>query len=212
MTLLSERVERKSCSYKRKRSLLRMIIAGVDEAGRGSLVGPVVAAAVIMEDRYLFSYKEIKDSKCLTPSQRERAFEYICSKATSISVGVVSHKFIDEFNILNASLEAMKRAVCGLCIKPDLLLVDGIYKIPISIPQKCIKKGDKINKLISAASIVAKVYRDRIMVAYHNNYPVYNLAKNKGYPTKEHLQVLKKIGPSPIHRLSYKNVREVYAH
>ncbi len=189
-----------------------MVIAGVDEAGRGSLVGPVVAAAVIMEEGYLLSYKEIKDSKCLSASQREKAFEYICNKATSVSVGVVSHEFIDRFNILNASLEAMKRAVFGLFIKPDLLLVDGIYKVPVSIPQECIKKGDRINKLISAASIVAKVYRDRIMKAYHNDYPVYNIAKHKGYPTKEHLELLKRFGPSPIHRLSYKSVREFYAH
>jgi ribonuclease HII len=187
-----------------------MIVAGVDEAGRGSLVGPVVAAAVIMEEQFLLSYKEIKDSKCLSPLQRERAFRYICDKAVSVSVGVVSHKFIDRFNILNASLEAMKKAVFGLHVKPDLLLVDGTHKVPISVPQRCIKKGDKVNKLISAASIVAKVYRDRIMLAYHNSYPVYNLAKNKGYPTKEHLDVLKRFGPSPIHRLSYKSVR-IYA-
>jgi len=188
-----------------------MVIAGVDEAGRGSLVGPVVAGAVIMDERFLFSCPYIKDSKCLSAFQREIAFEFICKNAISISVGVVSHHFIDKYNILKASLEAMKRAVQGLSIRPDLLLVDGNYAIPLSIPQKCIKKGDKINKLISAASIVAKVYRDRIMLAYHNDYPVYNLVKNKGYPTKEHKERLKKFGPSPIHRLSYKGVNKVEA-
>ena len=188
-----------------------MIIAGVDEAGRGSLVGPVVAGAVIMEEDLLVSYPYIRDSKCLSPVQREKAFDYICKKAMSVAVGVVSHHFIDQYNILNASLEAMRRAVLGLSLMPDLLLVDGNHKFPISIPQRCIKKGDKINKLISAASIVAKVYRDRIMIAYHKKYPEYNIARNKGYPTKEHKEKLKIYGPSPVHRLSYRGVGKIEA-
>jgi len=180
-------------------------IAGVDEAGRGSLIGPVVAAAVIIEYD-IVAKADIRDSKCMTPLARRRAFDYICRHAISISVGVVSHHFIDKFNIHNASLEAMKRAVMGLYPLPGFLFVDGIYKIPVSIPQECIKKGDKLNKIISAASIVAKVYRDRIMIAYHRDYPVYNLAKNKGYPTKEHLEIIKKYGPCPLHRYSFKGV------
>ncbi len=182
------------------------VIAGVDEAGRGSLLGPVVAAAVIM-DNALLARPDIRDSKSIGPSARERVFEFIYRNATSISVGVVSHRFIDRYNILNASLEAMKKAVLGLFPQPELVLVDGIHKIPLSIPQECIKKGDKLNKLISAASIVAKVYRDRIMLAYHNDYPVYNLAKNKGYPTKEHLRMLREYGPCSLHRYTFRGVR-----
>ncbi len=183
-----------------------MIIAGVDEAGRGSLFGPVVAGAVIMDESFL-EHEDIKDSKALSFERREKVFKYICEHAISISVGVVSHRFIDKYNIHIASLEAMKRAVEGLFIRPDLVLVDGIHEIPIPIPQRCIKKGDKLNKLISAASIVAKVYRDRIMFAYHKKYPFYNLAENKGYPTKTHKEMLKKYGPSPFHRLSFKGVK-----
>jgi len=179
----------------------------VDEAGRGSLLGPVVAGAVIIpEDEELFSH--IKDSKSMSPVSREKAFSLICKYAISVSVGVVSHRFIDKYNIHNATLEAMKKAVLGLSKMPDLILVDGIHKIPVPIPQKCIKKGDKLNKIISAASIVAKVYRDRILNAYHRDYPMYNLSKNKGYPTKEHLKKIRIYGPCPLHRYSFKGVRE----
>lgn len=181
------------------------ITAGVDEAGRGCLLGPVVAAAVIIDDK-LLSRPDIKDSKSMTPIARERIFEFIHRHAISISVGVVSPRFIDMHNIHNASLEAMKRAVMGLFPQPELLLVDGIHKVPVSIPQECIKKGDTLNKIISAASIVAKVYRDRIMLAYHKDYPIYNLARNKGYPTKEHLKMVKEHGPCPLHRYSFKGV------
>lgn len=181
------------------------VTAGVDEAGRGSLLGPVVAAAVIM-DKGLLSRPDIQDSKVMSPAAREKAFSFICRNAISISVGVVSQHFIDVHNILNASLEAMKRAVIGLFPRPELILVDGIHRIPIPIPQECIKKGDKLNKLISAASIVAKVYRDRIMMAYHKDYPVYNLAKNKGYPTREHLMMIREYGPCSLHRYSFRGV------
>jgi len=183
-----------------------MIIAGVDEAGRGSLFGPVVAGAVIMDESFLEN-EDIKDSKSLSFERREKVFKYICEYAKAISVGVVSNRFIDRYNILVATLEAMKRAVEGLSIRPDIILVDGIHEIPISISQRCIKKGDKLNKLISAASIVAKVYRDRLMFAYHKKYPFYNLAKNKGYPTREHKEMIKRYGPSPFHRLSFKGVK-----
>ena len=131
------------------------LIAGVDEAGRGSLAGPVVAAAVIFPER--ITLRGIKDSKEMTEKAREQAFSVINQKALAISIGVVSPKFIDEFNILKASLEAMKQAVSSLDPAPEYLLVDGIHAIPVFLPQKCLKKGDRISLLISAASVMAKV-------------------------------------------------------
>ncbi len=180
------------------------VIAGVDEAGRGPLAGPVVAAAVILTRN--LNHESIKDSKLLTERARESAFTLICQEAVSIGIGVISPEFIDKFNILNATLEAMKRAVLCLSPEPELLLVDGTQRIPVPIPQRCIKKGDRKVKLISAASIVAKVYRDRIMRAMDKDYPEYGFIRNKGYGTKEHLLALIKYGPSPVHRLTFKRV------
>ncbi len=179
-------------------------VAGVDEAGRGPLAGPVVAAAVILPQG--LKLEKIQDSKKMSEKARERAFSDMVKRGLSFSVGVVSHKYIDKNNILKASLEAMRRAVCGLGMRPDFLLVDGIHPVPINIPQKCVKKGDQNCKSISAASVVAKVYRDRIMLAYHRMFPCYGFDKNKGYGTVSHKQALKDFGPSPVHRTTFRGV------
>lgn len=181
------------------------LIAGVDEAGRGPLAGPVVAAAVIIPKD--ISLPGIKDSKKMTEKAREKAFSVINERAISIGIGVVSHSFIDESNILNASLKAMKRAVLSLEPAPDYILVDGIHKIPIITPQDCIKKGDQRSLSISAASIMAKVYRDNIMNSYHDIFPDYGFNKNKGYGTTRHLNALSQYGPCLIHRLTFRGVK-----
>ncbi len=180
------------------------LIAGIDEAGRGPLAGPVVAAAVIIsKDSELTG---IRDSKKMTARAREAGFSVIQRGALTTGIGVVSHKYIDESNILKASLEAMKRAIMTLWPQPEFLLVDGINLVPVTMPQRCIKKGDQLSRSISAASVLAKVYRDRIMCSYHEMYPVYGFDKHKGYGTPRHLEALKKHGASPIHRLSFKGV------
>ena len=180
------------------------MIAGVDEVGRGPLAGPVVAAAVIMP--YGVVLPGVKDSKKLTEKTRELVFPKINEMALAVSIGVVSHRVIDKINILNATLEAMKQAITTLDPAPDYILVDGIHKVPIFIPQKCIKKGDQLSQSIAAASIIAKVYRDRIMYSYHDIFPEYGLSQNKGYGTVHHRDAIKHYGPTPIHRLSFKGV------
>ncbi len=180
------------------------MVAGIDEAGRGPLAGPVVSAAVILP-RYLI-IPGVKDSKKMSEKAREKAFLEIIKNALAVGIGVVSHAYIDQHNILNASLESMKIAVDHLDISPDLLLIDGIFKIQIPLPQKCIVKGDQLSHTISAASIIAKVYRDRIMSVYDRCCPEYGFIKNKGYGTKEHLAAIKKHGPSPFHRMTFKGV------
>ena len=181
------------------------LIAGVDEAGRGPLAGPVVAAGVIIPKG--IRLKGVRDSKKMTENAREKAFSVINQGALSIGIGVVSHRFIDENNILKASLEAMKRAVLSLDLVPEYILVDGIHAIPVSIPQKCLKKGDQLSLSISAASIMAKVYRDRIMRSHHEAFSEYGFFDHKGYGTKRHLAALRRYGPCPIHRLTFKGVR-----
>lgn len=150
--------------------------------------------------------KGVKDSKEMTEKARESAFSVIDQQALAIGVGVISHEYIDAFNILQASLEAMKQAVLSLDPAPEYLLVDGIQGIALSIPQKCLKKGDRLSLSISAASIMAKVYRDRIMRSYHELYPEYGFSGHKGYGTKQHLLGLQRFGPSPIHRLTFRGV------
>ncbi|MFZ7111355.1 MAG: ribonuclease HII [Desulfatiglandales bacterium] len=180
------------------------LIAGVDEAGRGPLAGPVVAAAVILaEDRPLTG---IKDSKKMTARARKKAFSLIVDSAVAVGVGVVSHRYIDRANILKASLEAMRRAVLCLDPAPEYLLVDGIQTIPLGIAQRSLKKGDQLSLSISAASVIAKVYRDRIMVSLHSAYPMYGFLRHKGYGTASHLTALREYGPSPIHRLTFRGV------
>ncbi len=180
------------------------IVAGVDEAGRGPLAGPVVAAAVILPAGIILP--GIRDSKKMTEKARIKAFSEIVKNAAAIGIGVVSHTYIDQFNILKASLESMKNAVKHLNVHPDYLLVDGIFKISDPLPQKCIIKGDQLSHSISAASIIAKVYRDRIMCSYHRLYPEYGFYKNKGYGTTEHLEALKRYGPCPVHRMTFRGV------
>ncbi|MFC1580898.1 ribonuclease HII [Thermodesulfobacteriota bacterium] len=182
------------------------LIAGVDEAGRGPLAGPVVAAAVMIPEGT--SVEGVRDSKKMTAKARERAFDEILGAAIYVSVGVVSHGFIDQFNILKAALEAMKRAVLALEPAPDFLLVDGIQRVPVSTPQTPLKKGDQISHSISAASVIAKVYRDRIMRVHHETFPEYGFLNNKGYGTAQHLRAIKEHGPCPIHRRTFKGVKE----
>jgi len=180
------------------------MVAGIDEAGRGPLAGPVVAAAVIFPPNP--EVTGVRDSKMMTAKARDEAFVVIHGEALAAAVGVVSREYIDEFNILKASLEAMARAVKALDPRPETLLVDGIHPVPLPITQKCLKKGDQISRSISAASVLAKVYRDRIMRSYHRMYPVYGFDKNKGYGTPQHLEALKRHGPCPVHRLTFKRV------
>ena len=189
----------------RARDLGYRLIAGVDEAGRGPLAGPVVAAAVIIPEGVRFS--GITDSKKMAVRARTEAFHKIGEDALTFGIGVVSVSYIEKFNILNASLEAMLRAIRALDPQPEMVLVDGIHAVPIPIKQKCLKKGDQRSRSISAASVLAKVYRDRIMASYHDTYPEYGFDKNKGYGTKAHLAALKAHGPCPVHRLTFKGVQ-----
>jgi len=176
-------------------------LAGVDEAGRGPLAGPVVAAAVIF--RQSTSIKGVNDSKQLTENQREKLYKKIISRALSYSVSVVDASVIDDINILNATLLAMKQAVNNLTTKPDLILVDGNRKFQSDIPVIPIVKGDTKSFSIAAASILAKVTRDRLMKNLAIDYPHYLWQKNKGYPTKEHREIIRKIGPCPLHRNTF---------
>ncbi|MFO8091192.1 MAG: ribonuclease HII [Desulfatiglandaceae bacterium] len=180
------------------------LIAGIDEAGRGPLAGPVVAAAVILPEGEMLP--GVTDSKQMSAAARKDAFEIITERAVSLAVGVVSHRFIDKNNILRATLEAMRRATAALDPGPDFLLVDGINKVPVPIRQLCIKKGDRRSMSISAASVIAKVYRDRIMEAYHRQFPDYGFDAHKGYGTALHMKALRRLGPCIVHRTSFKGV------
>ena len=182
-------------------------IAGVDEAGRGPLAGPVVAAAVILPGG--ITIPGVKDSKKMTEKARKSVFSVIDKTAVAIGIGVVSHNIIDRSNILIASLEAMRLAVLSLDPVPEFILVDGIHKIPVNIPQDSIIKGDQLCHSISAASIVAKVYRDRIMCSYGAMFPEYGFIQNKGYGTSQHLKALRQYGPCPIHRSTFRGVRVI---
>lgn len=180
------------------------LIAGIDEAGRGSLSGPVVAAAVILPCQLFIPY--IKDSKKLTSQKRTELYCSILNKARNVGIGIVDAAIIDRINIAQASFLAMKKAILDLKEVPDYLLVDG-FKIPhLNISQLPLIKGEDKSISIAAASIIAKVYRDNIMVKYDQKYPQYLFKKNKGYGTEEHLEALLKYGPSEIHRKSFKRV------
>jgi ribonuclease HII len=177
------------------------LVAGIDEAGRGPLAGPVVAAAVILPPGYLNS--EINDSKKLSAAKREELYEIISKEAVAIGMMVVDADVIDRVNILQATLQAMRDAVLELPTSPDFLLIDGNQRVPILTPQKPIVKGDALSISIAAASIIAKVSRDRIMEMYHRQFPQYNFQQNKGYGTKEHLDAIKQFGICKIHRKSF---------
>ena len=184
------------------RSLGFKAIAGIDEAGRGPLAGPVVAAAVILPPGY--KNGDINDSKRLSPRKREKIFDVIQKDALFIGLGVIEPSLIDEINILRATLRAMEKAISNLSDSPDFILIDGINTIDVPIPQKTIIGGDSLSISVAAASIIAKVSRDRIMDRYHAEYSVYNFQKNKGYGTKEHREAIRKCGYCKIHRKSFK--------
>ena len=176
-------------------------ICGVDEAGRGPLAGPVVAGAVILPKDCRILY--INDSKKLSAKKREELFDEIQKQAVAIGIGLVPHDRIDEINILQATYEAMRMAIANLKVKPGVLLNDAVTIPGVDILQVPIIKGDAKSISIGAASIMAKVYRDRMMIEYDKMYPGYGFASNKGYGSKEHMEALQKIGPSPIHRQSF---------
>ncbi len=176
-------------------------ICGIDEAGRGPLAGPVIAAAVILPKDSELLY--VNDSKQLSSKLRESLFDQIKAEALSYAIGSASHARIDEINILQADYEAMRQAVEALDPSPQLLLNDAVIIPGLSIPQKSIIKGDAKSYSIAAASVLAKVTRDRIMEQYDELYPEYGFAKHKGYGTKEHREALKKYGPCPIHRQTF---------
>ena len=178
-------------------------IAGVDEAGRGPLAGPVIAAAVILPEKEKEMIEGIKDSKKLTEKRREILYEELTKKALCWSVGIVDEKTIDRINILNATLLAMRIAISKLSIKPEVLLIDALRIPEVDIPQESIIKGDNLSVSIAAASIIAKVTRDRIMYKYHEKFPIYNFNSNKGYGTAQHIEAIRKYGLSPIHRLTF---------
>lgn len=181
------------------------LIAGVDEAGRGPLAGPVVAAAVIFDENTIIP--KVNDSKKLTEKLREELFDEIIKKAKCYGVGIVDQREIDEINILQATLKAMQIAVSELKIEPNLILIDGNKSFNSNIEIKTIVKGDAKSFSIAAASILAKVTRDRIMLAESEKYPEYLWSKNKGYGTKEHIAAIKKFGKTEFHRNSFlKNI------
>lgn len=182
------------------------IIAGIDEAGRGPLAGPVVSAAVVLPTD--FSVAGITDSKKLSPTKRQRLYDQIYEKALSVGIGIVDAIEIDRINILQASLLSMAISVDNLDPSPDFLIIDGVFQIPSDCPQKPIPKGDTLSFSIAAASIVAKVTRDRLMEMYDQEYPQFGFSRHKGYPTKAHKTAIKKFGCCPIHRKSFKGVKE----
>ena len=187
------------------------LIAGIDEAGRGPLAGPVVAACVVVSPEFKIDSEElkfIKDSKKLTAKKREELFDIIKNKFIEVGVGICGNKTVDKINVFQASFLAMKKALGALKQKPDFVLLDGGFKIPnYTGEQKNIIKGDSLVFSIAAASIIAKVTRDRLMRKFHEEYPQYGFDRHKGYGTKLHLANLKKYGPCPIHRFSFGPVK-----
>lgn len=185
-----------------------MLIAGVDEAGRGPLAGPVVAAAVVLPAQH--AIMGLNDSKKLTANKRAYLYDEIYAKATAVSIAKASVAEIDALNILQAALLAMKRALQTLTVTIDKALIDG-NKVPtgLMMPAEAIIKGDSQFECIMAASIVAKVWRDRHMLNLDQQYPNYGLARHAGYPTKQHLQALSQYGVTPIHRKTFKPVKQI---
>jgi len=181
-------------------------IAGVDEAGRGPLAGPVVAAAVVLPREGID--ERLYDSKKISCGKREVLYEIILSKASGVGLGIVGQEEIDRLNILQATLRAMALAIENLPIRPDFILIDGNQVIQIPLPQKPIPKGDQLSASIAAASIVAKVTRDRMMMVWHQKYPHYNFSRHKGYGTKEHRDAIEKFGVCELHRKTFRGVKE----
>jgi len=181
-------------------------IAGVDEAGRGPLAGPVVAAAAVLPPS--FPSVGVNDSKKLTHRQRERLFDLICDRAEAVGVGIVEVAEIDRINILQAARLAMVKAVAALQPQPQYLLIDGNFGIASDLPQRPIVKGDSRSISVAAASIIAKVTRDRIMQRLHETYPQFGFDRHKGYPTKAHKAAIAAHGPCDIHRRTFRGVKE----
>ena len=179
-----------------------LVIAGIDEAGRGPLAGPVVCACVVMPLEREKMIEQVNDSKQLSSKKREKLYDEIVKVALDYAIIEIDEKTIDEINILNATKLGMKRALESLKIKPDIVLIDAV-KIDSDIRQENIIKGDTLSYNIAAASILAKVYRDRLMIKLSEKYPQYNFAKHKGYGTREHINALKIYGKCPIHRESF---------
>ncbi len=190
--------------YEEKYSNLNYI-CGVDEVGRGPLVGPVVASAVILPKNYFI--EGLTDSKKLSKKKRDYFYEVIQKDALAIGIGIVDNKKIDEINILEASRLAMKKAINNLSIKPDIILTDAM-RLDMGIPEEDIIKGDLKSITISAASVIAKVTRDKMMEELHEKYPMYNFIKNNGYPTKEHIEAIKKYGIIKEHRKSFRPIKD----
>jgi len=181
-------------------------IAGVDEAGRGPLAGPVVSAAVILPATFIAS--GIDDSKKLSHRQRERLFDVIYAGAAAVGIGIVDAVEIDRINILQASRLSMVMAVANLAPQPDYLLIDGKFGIATDLPQEAVIKGDSRSISVAAASIIAKVSRDRLMLRYHDELPQFGFDRHKGYPTKAHKAAIALHGPSAIHRRTFRGVCE----
>ncbi len=200
-------------TYQEEESLLESnysLIAGIDEVGRGTLAGPVVAASVILSPNPKGNWVNlVRDSKQMTPNQRESLLPYIKEAALSSEIGISTSIEIDDIGIVNATNLAMKRALNQMALQPQFLLVDAITLPDLSIPQKAIVHGDSLCLSIAAASIVAKVTRDEMMTQEDVTYPGYGFAKHKGYGTRMHLDNLKHLGPSPIHRFSFRPVKEI---
>ncbi|RJQ27148.1 MAG: ribonuclease HII [Peptococcaceae bacterium] len=184
----------------------RNLIAGVDEAGRGSLLGSVVAAAVILPRELVID--GIRDSKQLTAKKRRYFYEVIVQKALAFGLGVVNENIIDLINIRQAALLAMKMAVTSLKVKPEYILIDGSDGIPVDIPQRAVVSGDCLSQSIAAASVLAKVERDNMCLEWDEQCPGYNIGVNKGYGTKEHRELLLAKGPSPLHRITF--LKKIY--
>ncbi|MFA5754040.1 MAG: ribonuclease HII [Patescibacteria group bacterium] len=188
------------------------LIGGVDEAGRGPLAGPVVAACVVIGPDFKIEPGDLElvaDSKKLTAKRREKLFKVIKEKALAVEIGVVSPQTIDKINILQASFLAMRRAIRGVKVNPEYILLDGAFKIPkMDKPQTAIIKGDGTVFCIAAASIIAKVSRDYLMAELDKKYPEYEFARHKGYGTKLHIEKITAHGPCPIHRFSFAPIRK----
>jgi ribonuclease HII len=184
-------------------------IAGVDEAGRGACAGPLVVAALILKDPNDPSLREVRDSKLLSPIQRENFYELILNQVSAHTIIEISSEEIDTRGLHKSNIEGMRRAVNALGATPDYVLTDG-YEVPgMTHPNLAVWKGDQVALTISAASIIAKVYRDRLMIELDRKYPGYGLAEHKGYVTKVHSDAMKKLGITPIHRKSYANVAKL---
>jgi ribonuclease HII len=184
-----------------------VLLAGVDEVGRGPLAGPVVAAAVILREQSEFP--GLTDSKLLTQARREFFDRQVRKEALSFAVHEVEVTEIETLGIWQASLKAMALAVQNLVPAPELVLIDGPWRIPLDLTQQPVVKGDLRCRTIAAASVLAKVYRDQQMQSYHLLYPQYNFASHKGYATREHLESLRRWGPCPLHRRTFKGVKEL---